>query len=65
MNYIYDGKTHHRIHMEACVKAWKHKNVDEWVHLFVHTLDTTSKNWYTETELCRGTETCSLLIEGF
>ena len=31
----------------------------------IHTLDTTPKNWYTEIELCRGTESWSLLIEGF
>ena len=51
--------------MEACVKAWKHKDVDEWVHLFIHTLDTIPKSWYSEAELCRGIETWSLLIEGF
>ena len=65
MNYSYDGQTNSRSHMEACVEAWQHINVDEWVHLFVHTLDTTPKNWYTETEQRRGTETWSLLIEGF
>ena len=51
--------------MEACVKAWQHRDADEWVHLFVHSLDPIPKNWYTKTELCRGTETCSLLIEEF
>ena len=50
--------------MEACVQAWQHKSVDEWVHLFIHTLDTTPKNWYTETKLCRGTESWSLHSEG-
>ena len=65
MNYRYDGQTNPRIHMEACVQAWMHRNGDEWVHLFVHTLDTIPKNWYTQTELCRGTETWSLLREGF
>ena len=65
MKYNYDGQTNPRIHVVACVKAWKHTKVDEWVHLFVHTLDPIPKNWYTETELHRGTKTWSLLIEGF
>lgn len=51
--------------MEACVQAWKHRNVDEWVHLFIHTLDTAPKNWYTETKLCRGTKSWAMLTEGF
>lgn len=65
MNYKYDGQTDPMIHIEACVKAWQHRNVDEWVHLFVHTLDTIPKNWYTEIELRRGTENWSLMIDGF
>ena len=65
MNYRYDGQTDPRIHVEAFVKEWKHKDVDEWVHLFVHTLDTIPKNWYTKTELRRGTETWSQMIDGF
>ena len=44
MNYKYDGQTNPRIHTEACINAWKNKSVDEWVHLFVHTLDTIPKN---------------------
>ena len=53
------------VHMEACVQALQHRRVEEWVHMFIHTLDTTPKNWYTETYLRRGTESWSLLIEGF
>ena len=51
--------------MEACVKAWKLRNADEWVHLFIHTLDIIPKSWYIEIKLQRGIETWSLLIEGF
>ena len=51
--------------MEAFVKAWQHRDADEWVHLFVHILDTIPKNWYTETKLCRGTKTWCLMIDGF
>ena len=65
INYRYDGQIDPRIHVEACVKAQKHRDADEWVHLFVQTLDTISKNQYTETKLHRGTETWSPLIEGF
>ena len=65
MNYRYDGQTDPRIHIESCVKAWKHHNTDEWVHLFVHTLDTNPRNWYIETKLRRGTKNWSLLTDGF
>ena len=65
MNYKYDGHTDPRVHIESCVKAWKHHSVDEWVHLFVHTLDTSPRTWYTKTELRNGTQNWSLLIDGF
>lgn len=48
MSYKYDGQNNPKAHIEACVQAWQHRSVDEWVHLFIHTLDT-PKNWYTET----------------
>ena len=38
---------------------------DEWVHLFIHTLDTVPRNWYTETELRRGTITWPVMIDSF
>ena len=28
MSYRYDGQTNPRVHIEACVQAWKHKSVD-------------------------------------
>ena len=65
INYGYDGKTNPKIHIESCIEAWLHRNADEWVHLFAHTLDTSPRNWYTETELHRGTENWSLLTDGF
>ena len=65
MNYKYDGQIDPIIHVEACIKAWQHRSVDEWVDVFVHTLDTIPKNWYTETGLCRGSENWSLMIDGF
>lgn len=65
MNYKYDGQNEPRIHVGACIEAWKQRSVDEWVHLFVQTLGTIPKNWYIEIELCRGTKDWSLLIYGF
>lgn len=60
-----DGQIDPRLHIELCTKKWQHHNVDEWLHLFVHTLDTSSRNWYTEIELRRGTENWPLLVDGF
>ena len=34
-------------------------------HLFVDILDTVPKNWYTETELRKGSENWSMMIDGF
>ena len=45
--------------------VFKHRSIDMLMNVFVHTLDTTPKNWYTETELHRGIESWSLLTEGF
>ena len=56
INYRYDGMTDPRVHIESCAKAWKQRGADEWVHLSVHTLDTSSRNQYTETELHRGSK---------
>ena len=36
---------------------------DEWVHLFVHTLDSNPRHWYLETELRHGTESWYTLRE--
>ena len=40
----YNALTDPRVHIESCAKAWKHRKADEWVHLFVHTLDTSPRN---------------------
>ena len=47
----YNGETDPRLHIEFYTKKWQHRNTDEWVHLFIHTLDTNSRNWYTKIEL--------------
>ena len=36
-----------------------------FIHQFIHTLDTVPRNWYTETELRKGTTTWPLMIDSF
>ena len=56
MDLLYNGVTCPAPHIRACEEAWKDRPNDEWVHLFVHTLDSNPRHWYMETELCRGTK---------
>jgi hypothetical protein len=49
--------------MQTYEEAWKNKSTDEWVHLFVHTLDSNPRHWYLETELRHGTESWYTLGE--
>ena len=58
---LYDGVSGPAI--RACEEAWKDRSKDEWVHLFVHTLDSNPRQWYMETELRRGTENWYTLRE--
>ena len=51
------------LHVQVCEEAWKSKATDEWVHLFVHTLDSNPRHWYMEIELRRGTENWHILRE--
>lgn len=37
------------------MKAWGEEPQPEWVHIFFHTLDTISTNWYLEKKLQHGT----------
>ena len=50
-------------HIWAYEEAWKDRSNDEWVNLFVHTLDSNLRHWYAETELCRGTKNWHTLRE--
>ena len=61
----YDAQIDPTAQIEECVKVWQHRPSDEWVHLFIHTLDDMSKNWYIKTELRRGTVAWPLMVEGF
>ena len=56
MDSVYDGVTFPAPHIQAYDEAWKDRSSDEWVHLFVHTLDSNPRHQYTEIELHHGTE---------
>ena len=59
----YTGETDPRTHIQTCEQNWSDIPEDEWAHRFIHTLDTVLRNWYTETELRRGTITCPARID--
>ena len=63
MDSLYDRVTCPAPHIHACEEAWKDRSNDEWVHLFVHTLDSNPRHWYAETELRRGPENRHILRE--
>ena len=63
MDSLYDGLTYLAPHVQAYEEAWKNRATDEWVHLFVHTLDSNPRHWYMETELRHGTESWYILRE--
>ena len=63
MQSLYDGVSGPAPHIWACEEAWKERSKDEWVHLFVHTLDSSLRYWYAETKLRRGTENWQTLRE--
>ena len=61
----YLGESDPRSHIQTCEQNWSDIPEDEWVHRFIHTLDQIPKNWYTETELRKGTTAWPLMIEKF
>jgi len=61
----YDGKDDPRTHLEKWAKAYGAKPQPEWVHLFCHTLDVISMNWYLETELRHVIGGWDILCTGF
>ena len=61
----YTGESNPRSHIQACEQDWSDIPEDEWVHRFIHTLDTVPRNWYTETELHKGTTKWPLIIDSF
>lgn len=51
MEIKYDGETNPRKHIQLCTTTWKEIPQQEWVHGFIHTLETSPKKWYLEMEL--------------
>ena len=49
MDSVYDGITCRAPYIQACEEAWQNRGNDEWVQLFVHTLDSNPRYWYMET----------------
>jgi len=60
----YDGRDDLCAHLAKWAEAYGAKPQPEWVHLFSHTLDVISMNWYLETELHHGTSEWDILREG-
>ena len=56
MDSLYDEVSGPAPHIRACEEAWKDRSTNEWVHLFVHTLDSNPRHWYMEIELRCGTK---------
>lgn len=52
-------------HLMACAAIWSSVPEQEWVHMFVHTLDTVPKNWYTALELRCGTSNLKEMTDKF
>ena len=56
MDSLYDGFIYLAQHVQAYEEEWKNRATDEWVQLFVHTLDSNPRDWYMEIELHLDTE---------
>ena len=56
MELLYDGVSGPASQIWAYEEAWKDRSKDKWVHLFVHTLDSSPRHWYAQTKLRRGIE---------
>ena len=63
MDLLYNRVTYPAPHIWAYEEAWKNRAKDEWVHLFVHTLDSNPRHCYMETKLCHGIENWYTLRE--
>jgi len=47
----YDGQNDPRDHIHLCMALGGEISREEWVHGFIHTLETIPENWYLETGL--------------
>ena len=60
-----DGQDDPRTHLVKWTKVYGEAPQPEWVHLFSHTLDVISMNWYLEIEIRHGTGEWDILHERF
>ena len=65
MQKKYDRETDPIKHIQLCITSWKEIPQQEWVHEFIHTLETIPKNWYLETKLRHGIMNRADLVDGF
>lgn len=61
----YDGQTDPREHIQLCMTTWKEFPREEWVHGFIHTLETIPQKWYLETKIQHGTRSWVEMVDGF
>jgi hypothetical protein len=61
----YTGESDPAGHVEQCRDLWSSVPEIEWMHKFIHTLDTIPKNWYLELEMHRETTRWEELIQRF
>lgn len=47
----YDGQTNPSDHIQLYMVGWEEIPREEWVHGFIHTVETIPQNWYLEIEL--------------
>lgn len=65
METKYNGETNPRKHIQLCTTSWKDIPYQEWVHGFIHTLETIHKKWYLEIELRHGIVNWASMVYGF
>ena len=65
MRSRFNGTTNPQGHLEQCYEAWKHVHQEEWVCIFVHTLEPIARNWYVEAELRQDTVSWDCLVDSF
>jgi len=61
----YDGKVDARENIQCSTSVWKEIMEREWLHGFIHTLETIPMNWYLETKLRHGSVNWTDSVDGF
>lgn len=61
----YDGQNDPKDHIQLFIATWGEILRGEWVHGFIHRLETIPQNWYLETKLQHGTACWAEMVHGF